>query len=381
MYMGITPCCDLKMKKFIKYSLLCASLVLLHATRLSGMETSRHILRIVGQLSCELPEKGAFDCPSLGGSFPLYVERQDAAITQIGMRLFTNDMREELDPIVCNAVERLFLELKISSDVKKQKRLLKEYQVGLVFNGFNLGTAQFPSLDMALQFFLHEAQFLMKVENRQIILRARYGEDSWVMTVPADRELLFAYDKKEHEDVLREELNEWTGKYKKNQLPAIEELQKLANDVYVLEGSKYMIDSLTSDSYYVIKEGQPFPLFDKGKPDKSLQNLLMGCVDMKDVHLKLRYHIYDRVEEYCSMPLELFLGYMQNQGMSFYSATYKQENDELCGLLLMYHPVYNFIHMIIVNNDNAIYGLGEKCLSGEFYTFIPQHNIKSLFNF
>ncbi|MBR5842682.1 MAG: hypothetical protein IKY64_08795 [Bacteroidaceae bacterium] len=369
------------MKKFFRYSLFYAFFMLLHTTNIYGVETPRQIARIIEQLSCELPEKGTFICSSVDMSFPLYIERNDVAVTQVGLRLFTEDMRADLDHIVCNAVERLMLELKLSSDVKKQKKLLKEYQVTLVFNGFNLGTVQFPSLDNALRLFQNDALVTMKVENKQIILRVQSGDDVWMITMPADRELLYAYDKKEHEDILKNELESWSGKYKKNQLPTKAELQNVEEGVYLLPGMSYMIDSLKSDSYYTVNGEQVLPLFEKSQPVKSLQNLLLGCVEKKDVSVKLRYRTYDREEKYCSMPLSSFLGYMQSQGLELYSAVYSQENNELRGLLLMFHPIYNYTHMVIVNYDKAIFGANETCLFGEFYTFIPQHNIKNLFNY
>ena len=37
--------------------------------------------------------------------------------------------------------------------------------------------------------------------------------------------------------------------------------------------------------------------------------------------------------------------------------------------------------MLIVQHDSALFDKEHVVLEGEFYTFIPQHNIKSLFNF
>lgn len=369
------------MDKLIKYSVFSVALVLSYAIKAQEIETPRYIARIVEQLPCELPEKGTFVCSQLDSALPLYIERQEGAITQVGIRLFTSEMRQELDPFVCNAIERLFLELRLASDIQKQKRLLKEHQVTLVFNGFNLGTTQFPSLDHVIRLFRDDVQFMQKVENRKIILHVNSEADACVVTLPADRELLFAYDKKEHESILKKELEGWKGLYKRQSLPQKTDLEQVDNNLYVLSGAAYMIDSLRSDSYYTLKDGKVTPVFAEGECCKSLQNLLMGCVDMKDIHLRLRYHTYERIEKYCSMPLDLFLGYMQHQGLDFYSAAYMQNSSEMRGLLLMHHPVYDYVHMVIVNYDKSIFGPGQKRLTGDFYTFIPQHNIKSLFNF
>ncbi len=351
------------------------------SNQIFGLETSRHIARIVEQLSCNLPEEGTFRCDKLGINRSLYIERQGDAITQIGLRLFTHDMRKEMDGVVCDAVERLFLELALCSDVNKQKALLREYRSSLVLNGFALGLPQFTSFRRALDIISSDAALSMNAKEGKIVLRIKSSDDALVITLPADRELLFAYDKKEHEDVLRESLEQWRGDYVRSLLPALNELQQLEGGIYVLPGAAYMIDSLRSNTYYTIDNGRVRPLFNRDEPLKSFQNLLMGMVSNSNVDLYVRYRTYDRAKKYCSMPLDHFLGYMQSQGVVFYSAAYHTEEGQLQGLLLMHHPLYDYIHMLVVNGDTSVYTGEQVVLKGDFYTFIPQHNIKSLFNF
>ena len=346
------------------------------------IETSRHISRIVEQLKCELPYEGTFTCAALHVDRPLYIERSREAITQIGLRLFTADMKEELDAIVCNSVERTFLELVLAPNIQKQKALLKEYRISLLYNGFLLGTAQFPSLEKALEVFVKDASLSLTSEKGKITLRIRSNDNAVVITLPSDRELLFAYDKKEHEELLREELAAWKGKFvvPKMNLEK-DDLQQVEDGCYVLPGEAYMIDSLRSDIHYFMKNDVTHVLFDRNIPLKSLQNVLMGYVGTEYVNLHVRYHTYERKEAYCTMPLDEFQGYMQAQGLKFYSVAYYVKSDELQCLLLMHHPLYDYVHMLIVRNDPALFDKETVTLEGDFYTFIPQHNIQSLFNF
>lgn len=369
------------MNKSVKRWGILSFLVVMLCPCIYGVETSRHIARIVESLPCELPQGGTFTCSQLNVGRQLYVERKGDAVTQIGVRLFSPNVRESLDVVVCNAVERLWLELVLCKEVPKQKALMREHRFSIVYNGFTLGTPQFPTLAKALHVFQKDASVLLNAAENKIVLRIRYEEDALVVTLPADRELLYAYDKKEHEDVIKEELAEWIRPHRTVSLPFLNELENYENEVWMLPGRAYMIDSLKSETYYTISNGRPCPVFTEEYYRESLQNLLMGCISTTKVDLHVRYRTYEREKVYCSMQLTRFLGYMQQQGLNFYSAAYTADNGSSRCLLLMHHPMYDYIHMLVVDGPSSLFTGEHTVLEGDFYTFIPQHNIKSLFNF
>lgn len=370
------------MNKIIKRTVVLLSFVMFVWPCVHGIETSRHIARIIEQLPCDLPQKGTFICHELDNQVKLYVERKGEAITQVGVRLFPEDVRETIDPVVCNAVERLWLELMLCKDVQKQKALMKEHRFSVVYNGFTLGTVQFPALSRAIHVFSPASSVSLKTDEGKIVLRIKGDEDALVITLPADRELLYSYDKKEHEDIIKEELSQWTQTYRNTAgLPSLDELVDLGNGVFVLPGQAYMIDSLKNETFYTVNTNRVSPLFSKDYPLMSMQNLLMGCVPTSKVDLHVRYRTYERKKVYCSMALSRFLGYMQHQGLDFYSAAYVTSEGATQCLLLMHHPIYDYIHMLVVNGTPSLFDGGHAVLEGDFYTFIPQHNIKSLFNF
>jgi hypothetical protein len=372
----------MKIVKGIKRYVAAVLLLLAVAPKAWSIDTPRHIERIVEQLPCTLPQGGTFTCSQLNLNRQLYVERRGEAITQVGVRLFTRDIRSSLDHQVCNAVERLWLELVLAKTPQKQKSLMKEHRFSVVYNGFTLGTAQFPTLDKALSMFTPNTSFSMNAAEGKITLRAHLDDDALVITLPADRELLFAYDKKEHEDLIREELAAWDIDYSASALPSVQELRPVSDGIYVLPGRAYMIDSLKNETFYTLNGATyPAPLFSKDYPLMSLQNLMMGCVPTAKVDLHARYRTYDRSKVYCDISLSRFLGYMQRQGLEFYSAAYHTESGDVQCLLLMHHPVYDYIHMLVISHSPSLFLGGKTTLNGDFYTFIPQHNIKSLFNF
>ena len=369
------------MNKTVKRCSLFLLLGLMLCPQVGAIETSRHIARIIEQLPCELPQGGTFTCSRLNIGRQLYVERRGDAVTQVGVRLFAPSLRESFDEVVCNAVERLWLELVLCKDLSAQKKLMKEHRFSIVYNGFTLGTTQFPSLSEALHLFTPNATVSMNAAEGKIVLRLRNDEDALVVTLPADRELLYAYDKKEHEDVIKEELAGWTRNCRTQASPFLDELEDCGNDLWVLPGRVYMIDSLKSETYYTVVNGRANPVFSDEYPMESLHNLCLGCFPAAKVDLHVRYRTYERDKVYCSMPLTRFLGYMQHQGVDFYAASYNTGDGAAQCLLLMHHPIYDYIHMLIVNCPTSLFEDRHTVLEGDFYTFIPQHNIKSLFNF
>jgi len=75
-----------------------------------------------------------------------------------------------------------------------------------------------------------------------------------------------------------------------------------------------------------------------------------------------------------------FLGYVQKQGFRFYTGSVGHDGEHCQCLLVMFHPVYNYLHMLSVRfTPGQLEQTGERVLKADLSTFIPQHNIKNLF--
>ena len=75
-----------------------------------------------------------------------------------------------------------------------------------------------------------------------------------------------------------------------------------------------------------------------------------------------------------------FMGFVQQQGFRFYTGDAGRNGDKCQCLLAMYHPVYNYLHILSVSFTPDQLGSGkESIIKADLSTFIPQHNIKNLF--
>ena len=142
-----------------------------------------------------------------------------------------------------------------------------------------------------------------------------------------------------------------------------------------------MIDSLRNDVFWT-KNNKI--LWDaKSFPEESMRNILMGAAEtgrLAGMFLDVTPHTYNKEIKKFKIQLNLFLGYIQQQGFRLYTGNMGRNGDKCQCLLAMYHPVYNYLHLLSVSFTPAqLESAGETVIKADLSTFIPQHNIKNLF--
>lgn len=370
------------MKKTV--TIIAALLLLLPAALRAG--TPERISRILDNLPVsreQIPAQGTFACAQLSGTLQFYTESRtengETGIVQVGARLFSDQVKKAYDPVIMSFVERLWVELLIRKTTDSQKALLKEYGVRLVLDGYPLGTGSHRDLDRTLGAITSISSMRITTGGNEIDLFMRTKSDATLhIYIPADRDLLFPYDKKEHEELLISELKTLKAKYTQD-IPESDAV-KAENGLSVTGGDCYMIDSLRND-VFLTSAGKP--VFDKAYPEESMRNMLMGALPatvLSDISLDIRPHTYDREIRNFQIPMSGFLGYFQQQGLKFYSAAMNRTNSGYQCILVMYHPVYNYLHMFSVSfTADQLFSGKAVTLKSDLSAFIPQHNIKNLF--
>lgn len=333
--------------------------------------TPERITRILDAMPIDrqqIPASGTFSCFQLSGTTQFYTEsQQDGSIAQIGAKLFSDNVRKAYDPVVISCVERIWVELLLRRTTDKQIALLKEYGVRMVLDGYPLGKGNHKDLSQALSVINSISSISMTTGGNEIdlFMRSKSGTTLHIY-IPADRDLLFPFDKKEHEEFLLTELTRSRARY----------VQSEQN------GSEcYMIDSLTNDVFY--SEGKP--IFDKKYPVESMRNILMGAAPasaLSNIKLKITPHTYnkDLSRSIINMSLSNFLGYFQQQGLKFYSAQMDRDGERYQCILVMFHPTYNYMHMFSLSfTSDQLFSGQAVTLNSDLSAFIPQHYIKNLF--
>jgi hypothetical protein len=348
-----------------------------------GMEikTPERINRMLEAMPVNnMPKAGRFQCTELSGTILFYTEAEHGVTVQLGALLFSDAVRKAYDPVIISFVERLWVELLLRKTTASQSALLKEYGVRIVLNGYPLGTGSFRQLGQALYVINTLSSLSITTGGNEIdmFMRDKAGSTLHIY-IPASRDLLFPYDKKEHEELLLKELAENTTHFSPV-IPDLNDPQKTPQGLLVQGGECYMIDSLKNDVFFTQDRKL---LYDSKWPEQTMQNILMCAVSQENMGSKranIKPHTYSKQNSNINVSLDLLLGYFQKQGLRFYTGTMGLERDNCQCLLAMYHPVYNYLHILTVRfTPTQLESGGRVTFNADLSTFIPQHNIKNLF--
>ena len=364
-----------------------SAIVLLAALPLQAQEsleikTPERIARMIESMPMSVvPQAGQFRCPELSSTVMFYTQSNDGITEQLGALLFSEGIRKSYDPVIISFVERLWVELLLRKTTSSQTSLLKEYGVRIVLGGYPLGSGNFNSLDKALNVINALSSVQITTGGNEIDMFMRDTTDATLhIYIPASRDLLFQFDKKEHEERLINELASNRTTYRQS-LPESNAFVKADNGLLAIGGDCYMIDSLRNDVFYTADRK---PLWDPVQyPEESMRNMLMGAAapgHLLGITLNVTPHTYNREIKKFKIPMNLLLGYLQQQGFRFYTGDMGRDGDRCQCLLAMFHPVYNYLHILSLSfTPEQLNGNSEVTLKADLSTFIPQHNIKNLF--
>ena len=347
------------------------------------IKTPERIVRMLENMPVsDIPQSGQFQCTELSGTIMFYTEARNGVTVQLGARLFSDGVRKAYDPVIVSFIERLWVELLLRKTTASQSSLLKEYGVRIVLNGYPLGSGSFNRLNQALDLINSMNYFGITTgaSNEIDVFIRNTSSETLHIYIPASRDLLFPYDKKEHEELLMRELKSTKLSYEQ-QKPELLNISGRTDGIQVSGGDCYMIDSLRNDIF--LTAGKRI-LWDPEKyPEETMRNILMGVAAPERLNgmiLEITPHTYNREIGKFRIPLARFLGYVQQQGFRFYTGDVGRDGDKCQCLLTMYHPVYNYLHILSVKfAPGQLEPDGETVIKADLSTFIPQHNIKNLF--
>lgn len=362
-------------------------LLALSATTLPAQDnieirTPERIARMIESMPMkDIPLQGVFRCPGLSNTVMFYTEARDGVTEQLGARLFPDEIRSNTlyDPVIIGFIERLWVELLLRKTTESQISLLKEYGVRIVLGGYPLGSGNFSRLSQALDVINSMNSFSTNIGGTEldVLIRTATGNTLHIY-IPASRDLLFQYDKKEHEERLVKELFNSRKPYR--QVDRVINMLPYDDNIWVSGGLCYMIDSLRND---VFLTGSGQAVWDsKSYPVETMRNILMSAVvpvRLNGMTLEITPHTYNRDIPKFRIPMSQFLGYIQNQGFEFYTGDAGRNGDRYQCLLVMYNTIYNYLHMLSVSFTPDQLDAGQTVIKADLSTFIPQHNIKNLF--
>ena len=147
--------------------------------------------------------------------------------------------------------------------------------------------------------------------------------------------------------------------------------------VFILPGSHYQLETLRSDCYLrKTKNNNYVVISDLRYPMETFVNQLLNKVKSGHV-LQVKHHQYGQKVPLLKTPLQSLLSLFGPTMKSYASVTSVNEK-EIEALLVFHHPKLDFIHLLTLRTSTS--GLLKKgnVVYGDFYTNIPQDNVKSI---
>ena len=148
--------------------------------------------------------------------------------------------------------------------------------------------------------------------------------------------------------------------------------------VFVVSGDSFQIKSLRSDFYVNKKEDMWTPINDRSYPMETMVNLLLNRINDNQHVLEIRHHQYGGKNPSISLPMQNLFDQLARNTELYCSVTFIDKH-EIRAILVFHQQKMNFIHMLELKADTRKLFDPKSTFYGDFYTNIPQNNVKDIF--
>ena len=309
---------------------------------------------------------------------------EENKISHLGISLFSNETKEMINQPVCNFIERLMLELLLQKTIGKQQEKLKEYNIQIYKTGLQINTEK-KSINRFIQDIDNPTTFSLQTDGTRFKAIWEYGmNEVFTLDFPASRELIFGTDKKESDDEMEFFLvNQSCSKQSKIEdfNYSYDDLERVGGtDIFLQKDDVFMINEINSDIYLQKNDTRLQPLYDAAYPNESLANLfLTDKTSDPNLKLKITHRKYGNFTPEFEIPLHEFTCLFK-QDFNMYCGIQKGNTEKIKLTVILQSKSYNFIHMLVINTTREQIFSKNGIINANFFTNIPQHNIKSLFN-
>ena len=148
--------------------------------------------------------------------------------------------------------------------------------------------------------------------------------------------------------------------------------------ICIVRGDFFQVKSLRTD-FYVCKQGNNWSILNDSRfPYETMTNLLLNRIDPNVHQLKITHHQYGGKRPVVMMPMQKLYDVFARH-MQLYASVTKIRDKEIRGVLVFHQKRLDYIHMLEIRVSTAQLFTPNSTLTGDLYTNIPQHNIKSIF--
>lgn len=303
---------------------------------------------------------------------------ENGVVDHIGY-CFLPDSARFVNKSIVQFVERELLTILVEKDVETALRV--DVENGLVLklddNPLNLKLLQDKNRICSLLKGNEGVTINRTNNNYNVMIHCLNGQILSIL-FPADCKLISGMDKREQEIRLGFQLkNHVAIKSDSIQLsPNKSFVQLLIDSVYVVKGGKFSIPQINNDLFYFKNDSVYSLVTDTSLVAMSFSNAVLAF-SANQFTIDVKHRMFGFVEQEFTIGSRDFNDYF-SQGYERYFGIETLEPENLSGTLILYNRDEEFINLAYVTTTLDVIVNGGK-LSMDLYTFIPQHNIKTLY--
>ncbi len=148
---------------------------------------------------------------------------------------------------------------------------------------------------------------------------------------------------------------------------------------YVHPGETYIIDGISSATYYNYRDGQFQPLCDKRFPKETIANrLLLLNSELPDGEMRLKFQKYRYETDSVNIRFKQFMRFCGNENYKMYIGIEKSDNEELKVDVFLYNGVSQWLHIFNLSCPTDKVTEEGLSMAGDAWLFIPTSNLREL---
>lgn len=344
--------------------------------------SNKHLAELMEQLSAyNIPAEfvGESYVSAFSDKKPLIVQQsKPGIIDHIGLKLFDRELIDKHPSPLYFFVERYLLELLMSENNAALQSRLKQERVKLTSEYYPKAPL-LEGIHQIIDGFSTNHSILINCNNQRYSMVATDGKkEVFSLEFPVRYELISGESKLEAESSVYPRL--LLHRYAPSPAVNATDLSTYKDSLYVCNEEYYMDENILSNSYYrKTGDGTFTPLFDKKFLSESVYNLF-NAPHEKDIQLEVTQKMYGNKTNTFTVAMPIMMDFMRSQRCHIYSGIRKMGKEKIEGIVLAVNSELGYQHIWLFTLDTDIFtASGEQTIRASMYSYIPIHNISTIF--
>lgn len=332
--------------------------------------------------------KYSFPCAKLvkGDVVNIIICKDDNNIIEhIGCKFIPDSLNLASNQIT-RFLERELLEILLSDDVQKTMKINHDNNLFILLNDDTIPIDLIEDKSRFFTLWKSNNGIIINRENNNYKVTILCANDQNLTFVfQADVSLISGMNKKELEIKLALQLSNYYAKDIADSISIsnLDYLQYLHNSdslchdsVFVDKGDSFVIPQINGDMYYLKNDTIYTPVLDTSYMAISFSNAIL-MPNLKNYYIEIEHSLYGYKKQIFTMSSQDFFDFFAKEFEKYFGIE-TLEKDKLTGTLVLYNHEAEYIHIAFISTT-----LDDLMNEGKIYlklsSYIPQHNIKTLF--